>query len=250
MGCVVGALAMTMSPSTTVDAASAPTPLDRIVTTDPVVFVTIDDGFTPVNLVAEELDEWKWPVTNFVILGPLNHWAGWFARLGPEPLFGDHTRGHPHLKGLPLARQKAEICGGADDVAATTGVRPTWFRPPFGEDDNTTYAAAAACGIRYIVKWRVTVNGPVITTQGGPIRPGDIILLHFRPDLAVSLAVLKFRLDSLGLHPASLDRYLDGYPTSTRAVTKPPEPLPVANSPWLKWFAAQAGPSDPSVING
>jgi hypothetical protein len=149
------------------------------------------------------------------------------------------------LVGRSLDDQESEICGGAADVAATTGARPAWFRPPGGGLDATTYTAAAECGVKYIVRWRVTVNGPVITAQGGAIRAGDIILLHYRPDLAVSLAVLKARLDRLGLRPASLDDYLDGAAVPVSGATRPASALPAGRSPWLAWLGI--GPVESTV---
>jgi peptidoglycan/xylan/chitin deacetylase (PgdA/CDA1 family) len=104
--------------------------------------------------------------------------------------------------------QVHEICDGVDDVAQATGVRPVWFRPPGGAFDDTSVRAAASCGISTVVMWRVRVNGARVETWGGPIRRGDIILLHYRRDLALSLASLKTQLDAVGLHPAPLDDYL------------------------------------------
>lgn len=182
--------------------------LSRIDTEDPVVFITIDDGFRTPWITDWVLDQLKWPITNFLVSGPVRSRYGWFNQLTPHVTWGTHTRRHHHLKGKSLEEQKRDICGGADDLADVSGRRPVWFRPPGGAYDSTTVDAIAECGMNAILIWRVRVNGSRIDTWGGPIRRGDIILLHYRNDLALSLVSLRTRLDELGLRPAPLDEYL------------------------------------------
>lgn len=182
--------------------------LSRIETEDPVVFITIDDGFRTPAITDWVLDQLGWPITNFLVSGPVRSQFGWFNQLTPHVTWGTHTRGHHHLKGKPLDEQKRDICGGAKDLADVSGRRPVWFRPPGGAYDSTTVDAAGECGMNAMLLWRVRVNGSRIDTWGGPIRRGDIILLHYRKDLALSLVSLRTRLDELGLRPAPLDDYL------------------------------------------
>lgn len=182
--------------------------VSRIPTDKPVVFVTIDDGFRQEWSAQWLLAQYRWPITNFVVSAPLWRSAGWFASLTPHVTFGLHTRTHRNLPSLSFEEQKRELCSSADDVRATTGIRPSWMRPPGGAYNQDTVRAAKACGISAIVLWRARVNADFVETWGGPLRPGDIILLHYRKDLAYSLAALKMRLDEAGLTPAPLDDYL------------------------------------------
>jgi peptidoglycan/xylan/chitin deacetylase (PgdA/CDA1 family) len=207
----------------TVDSASAAPGvriISRIKTDKPVVFVTIDDGFRTEWSARWLLSQYRWPITNFVITGPLRKNARWFATLTPHVTFGTHTRTHHNLPSLDLKGQKKEICGGAEDVRRATGITPTWMRPPGGAYNADTVKAARSCGISAILLWRVRVNGNFVETWGGPIRPGDIILLHYRKDLAYSLAALKMKLDEAGLTPAPLDDYLD-YPDPAGSTERP-----------------------------
>ena len=185
--------------------------LNRVKTDDPVVFVTIDDGLTRDPAVAEFLERRGWPITNFILTGQLDEWesTSFFSLLGSGSDFANHSSTHRALKGMNFERQKAEICGAQRRIEAATWKARKWFRPPFGSRDETTYQAAAACGITHVVMWRVSVNRAGIHTWGdSPVRKGDIILLHFVPDLLNSLKMLAAELDRLGLRPAPRADYL------------------------------------------
>ncbi|MFO0665144.1 MAG: polysaccharide deacetylase family protein [Polyangiaceae bacterium] len=51
-------------------------------------------------------------------------------------LIGNHTYTHRHLKGLAPEFTVSEIDESSDSIARVTGVRPTLFRPPYGELDD------------------------------------------------------------------------------------------------------------------
>jgi peptidoglycan/xylan/chitin deacetylase (PgdA/CDA1 family) len=183
--------------------------IGRVTTTDPVVFFTIDDGATRDPAVIDFLRGRGIPVTLFPVLGTVRQDPSYFSAihaLGAS--VQDHTANHPSLKGLPFATQRNEICAPLDEFAARFGQRPWLFRPPGGGYDATTLAAAQACGMRAIVTWRATMNDGVLRTQGGPLRPGDIVLMHFRPDLRMNLEVALGAAAAIGLHPAALEAYL------------------------------------------
>ena len=206
---IVGVLGLDSALSETGAAAKARVRiLSRIDTEDPVVFITIDDGFRTPWITDWVLDQLQWPITNFLVSGPVRSKYRWFNQLTPHVTWGTHTRSHEQLPGRSLEEQKQAICGGADDLEQVSGRRPVWFRPPGGAYDSTTVDAVGACGMHALVTWRVRVNGSRIDTWGGPIRRGDIILLHYRADLALSLVSLRTELDRLGLRPAPLDEYL------------------------------------------
>jgi len=193
----------------------------RIPTTDPVVFITIDDGFRPTPEAARQLEMLGWPIVNFLVSGALGRNTEYFEQLTPWVLFGTHTRHHRKLINLSYDEQREDICGGVDDTERITGVRPVWFRPPGGDFNDDTLRAAGSCGIRALLMWRATVNGTTVRTWGGPLKRGDIILLHYRKDLAESLRALQRELTAAGLYPAQLDQYLrfPGLPRSTRAIS-------------------------------
>lgn len=216
---VLAAVAFATATNTPNQAVAVPSPeppkqvevvqISRIKTDDPVVFITIDDGFAQTSEAAKEINDWGWPVTTFAIGRVLRTSSNYFMTLGPHPTFGNHTSTHAVLTHLDLEAQRAEICGGAKAVEEYSGTPTKYFRPPTGASNADTYIAAQSCGMRYLLLWRATVNGTRIDTWGkSPLHKGDIILLHYRPDLAASLLAVKTQLDLLGLVPAPLDWYL------------------------------------------
>lgn len=182
----------------------------RINTKDPVVFITIDDGFTVSDVLAKQLE--KIPHTNFVLAGPLSSHRSFYSHEAANGvLFGNHTAKHRNLARLSESAQRREICAGRNAVARVTGSAPTMLRPPFGAwSKKTTPQAARACGMKHIVLWDVTADRFDIRTWGNRgIQRGDIILLHFIPSLSTTLPKLLAHLDRLHLKPARLEDYLD-----------------------------------------
>ena len=93
--------------------------------------------------------------------------------------------------------------------SARTGTRPWLFRPPGGFLNQSVPVVARRCGIRAVVTWRATMNDGRLDVQGGgPLQPGDIILMHFRTDLRGNLEVALNAAQAAGLRPAALEQYL------------------------------------------
>lgn len=191
-----GAPAAAPSPPDVPQVAAAPTArpslpghppvVDHIPTKRPIVFLTVDDGWNADPAFPAELRRLRVPVTLFLTDRAIGGRYAYFRSLRDAGAdIEDHTLTHRELRTLDAAGQRREICGTADRYATEFGRRPTLFRPPGGSYDATTLAEARACGIRGIVLWRdsVQIKGR-IKYQAARLRPGDIILMHFRPGLA------------------------------------------------------------------
>ena len=180
----------------------------RVPTTDPVVFLTIDDGNTRAPEVVETLARLGVPTSLFLNDRPIEQGAAYFRSL-PGVVVEAHTRTHADLRGLPEEAQRAEICGNADTAQRAFGRRPVLFRPPYGNYDDATRRAAAACGMAALVLWEETVNGSTMSFRDvTELRPGDIVLMHFRPQLAAELRIVAERVEAAGLRIALLEDYL------------------------------------------
>ncbi len=183
--------------------------MNRAATSDPVVFFTIDDGIVRDPAVLDFLRTYNVPVTLFVNPGQVAQDPGYFQAfraLGDS--VQDHTVNHPFLNRLAVGNQQAEICGPLGDYAARFGQTPWMLRPPYGAYDLGTLVAAKVCGIRYLVLWRATMTDGRLTTWGGPLQPGDIIIMHFDNHLLLNLQVAYHLAALQGLHPARLEDYL------------------------------------------
>jgi peptidoglycan/xylan/chitin deacetylase (PgdA/CDA1 family) len=197
--------------TTTTPLASSPGAapvISRVETTDPVVFLTIDDGHTRNPDVEAALEELGVPVSLFLLDGPVEADPEFFRRL-PDAVVEAHSRTHPDLRTLSEEGQRAEICGNADTLERAFGRRPVLFRPPYGVYNEATTRAAADCGMAAVVLWEVGVDGPDVGFRTMPqLRPGDILLMHFSSSFVTELRALVDRVDEAGLRFALLEDYL------------------------------------------
>lgn len=180
-------------------------------TTDPVVFLTIDDGEHWNDAAADLLAAARVPFTLFLTqdyVADKVPQMQWLARNGGWVEL--HTVTHPNL--FRTRNDATEICGPLDAYEATYGRRSTLFRPPYGNANGTTQSVAASCGLQAVVLWRASMNYGALATQGGELRAGDIVLMHFRPDLADNLTELFRVLNENGLRLGRLECYVGGDP--------------------------------------
>ena len=218
------------APPSGVGGQGLPPVVRSIVTDDPVVFVTIDDGWDKDPTVLPFLADHHIAVTAFLIGRVAVRTAPyWDTLLAQGGVVEDHTETHPTLAGHPLAFQRTEICSPLDDYQRLFGRRPTLFRPPYGSLDHTTVVAARDCGLSDVVLWDATVSrGKLRRATPGPLRRGDVILLHWGPGLAGDLKALVAVLDSSGFQTALLEDYLRpgaapaAPPVGSEATTAPP----------------------------
>ncbi len=183
--------------------------LSRIDTTDPVVFLTIDDGLIQDQRVVRWLEKHDVPVTLFPTVPFVDQNPSYFESihaLGAS--VQDHTINHKNLTTLSATEQQREICNVLPVFAARFGQTPWMLRPPGGAVNSSVQYAARTCGIRAIVLWRATVNDGRLDTQGGPLQRGDIVLMHFRDDLVQNLEVVLAAAKAQVLRTARLEDYL------------------------------------------
>ncbi|MGW6249471.1 polysaccharide deacetylase family protein [Streptomyces roseolus] len=185
--------------------------VSRVETTDPVVFLTVDDGWFHDPAAAELLLDRRVPASLFLLPGAYAYDSGYFHRLldHGRVRVENHTVGHPDLTTLDAAGQRAEVCGARDAHLAEFGDGPRLLRPPYGAHDATTRTAARACGAKAVVTWTHD-----LTTWGGwtppapELKAGDIILLHFNETLEQDLERALALADAAGLTPAPLREYV------------------------------------------
>ncbi|MEV5254670.1 polysaccharide deacetylase family protein [Streptomyces werraensis] len=219
-------------PATAVAPAPLPPVVDHVTADDPVVFLTYDDGAERDPRFIDLVRERRLPVSMFLTDSVMGPGYGHFARLRAVGAnLQNHTLDHPALPGLPLAAQRAQICGQQRKLAARFGIRPRLFRPPYGRHDTTTLRAAAECGIAAVVLWRVTLepDGHLTYTHGPRhLRPGDIVSVPSGEAPPLSLAERTTRLltelEERDLMVGRLEEYLPGR-------TRPAVPSPAAASP-------------------
>jgi peptidoglycan/xylan/chitin deacetylase (PgdA/CDA1 family) len=184
--------------------------LSRIPTKQPVAFITIDDGYLKSPEAPRLLAAAGVPVTLFLTTDAIRDDEPYFERLRQHgAVIEAHTITHTELRGRPYGFQRREICGSADRLGARYQRRPVLFRPPFGTKDATTLRAAHDCGIKAAFMWTETVHkGKVRYQEGREVRPGDIILMHFRPAFVKDFLAALRAIHRAGLTPALLEDYI------------------------------------------
>ncbi|QYC43499.1 Bifunctional xylanase/deacetylase precursor [Nonomuraea coxensis DSM 45129] len=213
-----------------VPASALPPVISSIPTRRRVVFLTIDDGWEQDPGLVRQVRDQRIPLTVFAMRDAVEakgtpDQAGGTARYvgaGKWDYFRElrdagapvenHTLTHPDLRTLPYEAQRREICGASRLIGKELGVRPALFRPPYGSYGTDTLRAAKSCGVSAVLLWTATVQpGGKIAYQvpDKRLRPGDILLLHFRPNLARDFRVLVAKIKRRGYELGNLQAYLD-----------------------------------------
>ncbi|MGW1157495.1 polysaccharide deacetylase family protein [Streptomyces sp. NPDC002519] len=199
--------------------ATGPVPVfTHIPTSQKVVFITVDDGQEKDPKFIEMMRDLKVPITMFLMNDAIKSDYAYFK---PLQAMGNHiqnhTLHHPVMSTIPLARQKEEVCGDQRVLTEEYGTAPLLFRPPYGAYDDETKIAVGECGPRAIVWWResMQIRNMQYQEPGRKLRPGDIILAHFRgptelkgATMTQMFANLLKRIQEQGFAVARLEDYI------------------------------------------
>jgi peptidoglycan-N-acetylglucosamine deacetylase len=138
-----------------------------------IVALTFDDGPTRgvTDRVLDVLEREHVPATFFVVGRAARREPALLRRMAAD---GDeienHSDTHPHLNALiSPAALDAEIANADEAVAAATGRRPRWLRPPFGARNASVLEAARRHGKR-VVLWSAMLD------QTAPRAPADALV--------------------------------------------------------------------------
>ena len=96
----------------------------------------------------------------------------------------NHSNDHAHFSSLSAEEIVSNVTACSDKIEAVTGVRPTLFRPPYGEYDDNVIATLNAMGI-YTIQWDVDSldwkdlsAGDIYSRVTGRVSDGSIVLFH------------------------------------------------------------------------
>ena len=134
--------------------------------------------------ILDILDEYGVKTTFFLV----DIWTQKFPDLVQEILargheIGNHSLTHAHMNKLDQQGIIKELSGMADGLEKVAGVRPTLFRPPYGEYNDLVISTARAQGYE-AVQWSVDSQdwknrgAEDIITRATKVQSGDIVLFH------------------------------------------------------------------------
>ena len=190
------------------------------------VALTFDDGPDPYGTpaVLQTLAGLGWRAT-FFLLGRQVRRHPEIARLVVDA--GHEVAVHGtvhrnHLTRTPVGIRR-DLRMARREITETTGVRPRWFRPPYGVLSTGSLWAARQAGLTPVLwtAWgRDWLAGPavrIVDTVMGSLRDGGTVLLHdsdctSRPgswrSTVAALPLLAARLEARGLDVRRLDDHL------------------------------------------
>jgi peptidoglycan/xylan/chitin deacetylase (PgdA/CDA1 family) len=183
----------------------------RLPINQPVAFLTMDDGYAQLPVADQLMQAAHVPFTMFLIGPVAAHSPGFFKQLEADGgVIEDHTITHPEMKGKPYDFQRREVCDARTMLEQTFGTTLSYFRPPFGDYDQTTLKVVHDCGLKAAFYWSETVNDGTVfyQTDEHKIHPGDIILMHFRPRFVDDVIAALTAIHDAGLTPALLENYV------------------------------------------
>lgn len=197
----------------------------------PVVYITIDDGWYPNEDVLKLMQQYHLPITTFLIVQAAQKqpvfWHD-FVKAGGH--IEDHTISHPYLTHLSLAEEKSQISQPID-YFHQYGPPLEELRPPYGDFNLEVGKAAWDSGIKYVVMWDAEMENSTLSFRSNRgLKAGDIILLHWVPGLDQELLKLLNIIQKQNLGIADLTQALKGEPL-TICWLKTPLPIPKPKLP-------------------
>jgi peptidoglycan/xylan/chitin deacetylase (PgdA/CDA1 family) len=151
-----------------------------------VLALTFDDGPSPntEGEILRVLAEYRAPATFFVIgRNTAQHLDALQSLVDSGHEIGNHSWSHPMLSTLSADRQQEELRR-TNDVLASAGIVPSWFRPPYGDYDSLTNHIARSEQLETILwsvdsrDWKGGTPDSVARRVNGDISPGAVILMH------------------------------------------------------------------------
>lgn len=160
----------------------------------PHLALTFDDGPDPCSTPAllDALERADARATFFVLVDRAEAHPDLARAIADRHELALHGRSHhPWLTLYPPRHGEAELREAADRLEQLTGVRPTWFRPPFGVTSPRLFASAARAGLTVVWCSIRTHDGGSLGPEALRARcrragPGDIVLMHEGPRAATT----------------------------------------------------------------
>ncbi|WP_458107566.1 polysaccharide deacetylase family protein [Arthrobacter sp. R3-55] len=186
--------------------------ITKIQTKHPVVFLTIDDGNIKTPESVKLMAEYDYPASLFLTKDTVADDPAFFNAFKAQgSLVENHTVSHNinMVRQWGYQQQLNDMVGMQEYAFANYGRRPTLFRPPGGAYSTVMRQAVADAGMKAIVTWEAKANAGKMDYQvGNSLRPGDIVLMHFRAEFAADLAAFRAAQLAAGLEVVLLEDFL------------------------------------------
>ena len=170
-----------------VSAAKRVLPIYSVQRDDRVVSLSFDAawGNEDTQMLIDILNKYNVHATFFVV----GEWVDKYpesvkalADAGNEVM--NHSSTHPHMAQLSAEQIQTEVNTCADKIEAVTGARPTLFRCPYGEYNDTVVSTINGLGMHVIqwdvdsLDWKGISAGEITKRVTGKVQSGSIVLFH------------------------------------------------------------------------
>lgn len=182
------------------------------------VALTFDDGPGPqTSKLLDTLVKERVPAAFFLVGRMLRQHPDVARRIARTPgmTIANHTVTHPMLTRIAPSKARDEIVGNTTLIRRITGVRPSYFRPPYGLHNRATDAVAKGQGQAVILwsagalDWQYDTPAKIVEVTLPQIAPGAIVLAHdIHPWTIKAVPTLIQRLRAKGYTLVSLDDIL------------------------------------------
>lgn len=184
------------------------------------IALTFDDGPIPgkTEQILQILETYDVPATFFCIGNRVTENPGLTRRIFDEGhLIGNHSFWHKATFDLQGAAAISKELSDTDEtIRKVIGVKPKFFRPPYGVT-NPMVAAAVRKGGYTTIGWSIRSFDTVIRDGTalfnritGPLKSGDVILLHDYSDTTLQiLPALLEHVKKVGLKIVRVDELLN-----------------------------------------
>jgi peptidoglycan/xylan/chitin deacetylase (PgdA/CDA1 family) len=161
-----------------------PPVISSVPTDQKICFLTIDDGAEKDPAFLQMVKDFRIPITMFLADCFIHDDYSYFTQLRDTGYctIQNHTLHHPNMVTLNAERQLAEVTGQQQKLVKNYNTTPYLFRAPFGNSNKATQEACKQNGLKAICYWRASFQKQGFQWQAADkkLRPGDILLAHFR----------------------------------------------------------------------
>ena len=181
------ALHYALNPSTENVAAERKLPIYSVAQTEKKIAISFDCawGVEYTDQILNELDRHGVKCTWFAVEFWVEKYPEYAKRIverGHE--LGTHSKTHPYMSKLTGGQVRDELHSSCKTIEKATGVKPTLFRPPYGDYNNQLIEIATELGL-YTIQWDVdsldwkNLSATELSLRViNGVKEGSIILCH------------------------------------------------------------------------
>ncbi len=174
-------------PAAAVVARKRELPVYSVARDDKVLSISFDAswGADKTIPILDILDEYDVKTTFFLVGGWVDKYPDMLKEIvkrGHE--IGNHSDTHPHMSQLSESDIRKELHNMSDKVEKLTGVRPTLFRPPYGDYNDRVVTVSRQEGYECVqwsidsLDWKDRGTADIIKQCTYRVENGDIVLFH------------------------------------------------------------------------